>query len=35
MSWWQTEEDNVNDTITVTDEWHGNPSVVLNAPDWG
>lgn len=35
MSWWQTDEDKVNDTITVTDEWHGNPSVVLDAPGWG
>ena len=35
MSWWQTDEDKVNDTITVTDEWHGNPNVVLGAPDFG
>lgn len=35
MSWWQTEEDKVNGTITVTDEYRGNPNAVLNGPEWG
>ena len=35
MSWWQTDEDKVNGTITVTKEGGGNPSEVLNYPEWG
>ena len=35
MGWWQTDEDKVNDTITVTHPYCGNPNAVLNAPDFG
>lgn len=35
MGWVQTEEDMTTGSITVRDEYHGNPSAVLNAPDFG
>lgn len=35
MGWFQTDEDWVNDTITVTDPLHGNPNTKLGAPDFG